>query len=594
MENIKELQVLPSWDLTKIYNGDKTQDLLQDKEKLTKLCNNFYNNYYNKIHNLTAEQLYNCIAEYEKISIISSKLSCYAYLRYSENVQDLNTVAFYQQITEFLNELNSKVIFFTLSLNKIDTKKLQEYYSQSENLLKYKPYITDLQVFKDFQLQEELEQLFIDKDLTSNNAFIRLYDEQIASLRFNINGEKCDITKALNFMMNPSAEIRKTAGKEITKVFNNNKSIFIFVINNIIKDKQTEDKWRKFKQPISSRNLENFVEDEIVENLILSTKNNYKNTSHKFYEIKAKMLGKNQLEWYDRMAPIFVDEESISWEKAKDIVINAYYGFNTQAGDIAKNFFDSNYIDAKIVSGKMQGAYCHPCVSTLHPYILMNYQGQVNDVMTLAHEVGHGIHQVLSSNQGNLMCDASLTLSETASVFGEMLTFKSLMNDNSLVVDQKKILLSSKIESMINTTVRQIAFCDFEIQLHNERKKGELTFEQISDIWLKIQKQSLGDFVNITKDYSVMWFYVSHFIHVPFYVYAYAFGDCLVNSLYSIYDSKQINNFEEKYLELLKAGGTKRHKELLQPFGLSLAEKNFWNNGLNLITDMIKQLEAMI
>jgi oligoendopeptidase F len=314
--------------------------------------------------------------------------------------------------------------------------------------------------------------------------------------------------------------------------------------------------------------------------------------SHRYYALKARWMGQDKLAHWDRNAPLPEEPQRlIGWAQAERMVLDAYGAFAPEMATIAQNFFDKSWIDAPVREGKSPGAFSHPTVPSVHPYILMNYQGKPRDVMTLAHELGHGVHQVLAAKQGPLMAPTPLTLAETASVFGEMLTFKTLLAQVENP-KQRKALLASKVEDMINTVVRQIAFYTFERDVHLARKEGELTSDRLGEIWLDVQRRSLGPAIDLRPGYETFWCYIPHFIHSPFYVYAYAFGECLVNSLYAVYENAN-EGFAEKYLDMLRAGGTKHHKELLAPFGLDATDPGFWAMGLKVIEDLIDELEAM-
>ncbi|MEQ1789453.1 MAG: M3 family oligoendopeptidase, partial [Rickettsiales bacterium] len=384
---------------------------------------------------------------------------------------------------------------------------------------------------------------------------------------------------------------RKKSALVVGEVFEKNAKLFTLITNTLAKDKEIEDKWRGFKKPISSRNLSNYIEDEVVDALLSSVRKSYPALSHRYYALKAKWFKKDKLDYWDRNAPLPTDSDRrYSWDEAKELILTAYGDFSPELTKVGKQFFDKPWIDAPVMAGKSSGAFAHPTVPSVHPYLLVNFQGKSRDVMTLAHELGHGVHQVLSAKQGALMCDTPLTLAETASVFGEQLTFREMVRREK---DKKirKLLIASKVEDMLNTVVRQVAFCEFERQIHDERKKGELTTEQICNIWMDVQAESLGSSIKIHGNYKYFWTYIPHFIHSPFYVYSYAFGDCLVNSLYSVYEKGKVKNFDKKYLEMLQAGGTLRHKELLAPFGLDATKPAFWQQGLDIISKMIDELE---
>ena len=374
--------------------------------------------------------------------------------------------------------------------------------------------------------------------------------------------------------------------------FKENERLFSLITNTLAKDKEISDRWRGFADIADARHLSNRVEPEVVDALVAAVREAYPRLSHRYYRLKAKWFGKKTLPHWDRNAPLpKVDMRPIPWRDAENTVLSAYGAFSPKMAGIADKFFKQNWIDAPIRPGKAPGAFSHPTVPSAHPYVLLNYQGRPRDVMTLAHELGHGVHQVLAAPNGALMAPTPLTLAETASVFGEMLTFQALL---ARTTDQRerKALLAGKVEDMINTVVRQIAFYTFERKIHTERKAGELTSEQIGKIWVEVQAESLGSAIELMPGYETYWMYIPHFVHSPFYVYAYAFGDCLVNSLYAVYQNAS-EGFAERYLAMLAAGGTKHHAELLAPFGLDARDPAFWQGGLSVIERLIGELEAM-
>jgi oligoendopeptidase F len=367
--------------------------------------------------------------------------------------------------------------------------------------------------------------------------------------------------------------------------------LFTLITNTLAKDKEIIDKWRRYPRPGSARNRANMVEDEVVEALVSAVRASFPRLSHRYYAMKAKWLGLEKLQHWDRNAPLPDQDDSlIPWPKAVSQVLDAYGAFSPRLAEIGREFFDKPWIDAALRPGKASGAFAHPTVPSAHPYLLVNYHGKARDVMTLAHELGHGVHQVLAAEQGYLMSSTPLTLAETASVFGEMMTFRAVL-DAEADPRKRRGLLAAKVEDMLNTVVRQIAFYRFETLLHDERAKGELSSERIGELWMQVQTESLGPAFDFSPEYNVYWSYIPHFIHTPFYVYAYAFGDCLVNALYGVYRDGGVKNFEAKYIEMLRAGGTLRHKELLAPFGLNAADPAFWTRGLDVIAGFIDEIE---
>ena len=582
----------PNWDLTDFYSSIKDEKIATDIQKIAKDCEIFVASFSDKINTLDAVQLANAIEKYENICEEIGKISSFSYLVYASDLSNQEHVAFHQNTNEILSESESKLIFFTLELNKINDEKLKTLLEEPK-LAKYQPFLRDTGIFKKHQLSQDLEKLSLEKNITGRNSFIRLFDETVSNLTFTYREKTLNSQEIFDLMSNQDEEIRKDASKAIGKTLEENSKLFAFITNILAKDKAVDDAWRSFDKPISSRNLCNFVEDEVVEVLVNKVKQNYSKISHRYYKIKAEILGKSKLNLWDRNAPLSQSENKpLPWNEAKDLILEAYEEFSPKMREIGQLFFDKNWIDAAVTNGKDSGAFSHPCVPSVHPYILMNYQGKVRDVMTLAHELGHGVHQYLAADKGYFMAGTPLTLAETASVFGEQLTFQKILK-NEKDTAKKKLIIAGKVEDMINTAVRQIAFLEFERMIHDERKNGEIPLTRICKIWMIVQKESLGPIFNFDEEYRFFWSYIPHFIHSPFYVYAYAFGDCLVNSLYGVYKSGKIDNFEEKYLEMLKSGGTKHHKELLAPFDLSISDPQFWQAGLDVIISYIDQLEAM-
>ncbi len=482
-------------------------------------------------------------------------------------------------------------MFFTLELNRIADAQL-EAAMREPALGHYRPWLEDVRRYKPYQLEDRVEQLFHEKSVTAYTAWNRLFDATIANLRFDVNGRALAIEPTLNLLADRSADKRKAAAQALAKTFQQNVAQFALITNTLAKDKEISDRWRGFADIADARHLDNRVEREVVDALVAAVRDAYPTLSHRYYALKAKWFGKKKLAHWDRNAPLpQTPMRAIGWGEARDTVLTAYGAFSPKMAAIAARFFEKRWIDAPVRPGKAPGAFSHPTVPSAHPYVLLNYQGKPRDVMTLAHELGHGVHQVLAAPNGALMAPTPLTLAETASVFGEMLTFKKLLaqtKDNN----QRKAMLAGKVEDMINTVVRQIAFYSFERAVHTERRSGELTAQRIGELWLKVQGESLGPAIELKPGYETFWAYIPHFIHSPFYVYAYAFGDCLVNSLYAVYEHATAG-FAERYLAMLAAGGTKHYAELLAPFGLDARDPAFWQGGLGVIARMIDELEAL-
>ncbi len=517
--------------------------------------------------------------------------SClYAQLLFSSDSSNSVYGQFYQTMTERTTEISSHLIFFTLEVNRLDDATLERELTADTGFARYRPWLRDLRVFRPHQLPDELEELLHDKDVTGQSAWSWLFDETVAGMRISVANEALTVNAALEKLSSPDRPTRKAAGEAIGAAFNEKVRLFSLITNTKAKDKEIIDRWRKYPRPGSYRNRSNMVEDEVVDALVSAVVDSYPRLSHRYYTMKAKWLGLPKLAHYDRNAPLPGDDDrKISWGEARERVLNAYGAFSPDLAMIGQQFFDKPWIDVPPREGKAGGAFSHPTVPSAHPYLLLNYHGRTRDVMTLAHELGHGVHQVLASGQGYLMASTPLTLAETASVFGEMLTFRALLD--AAGPEQRRLMLTSKVEDMLNTVVRQIAFYRFETKVHDERRNGELLPDRIGEIWREIQTESLGPAFDFSPEYNVFWAYVPHFVHSPFYVYAYAFGDCLVNALYSVFQSGH-PGFQAKYLDMLRAGGTRRHKELLAPFGLDASDPAFWTKGLDVISGFIDELEA--
>jgi len=587
---VAELGELPRWNLSDLYTGPECKELQSDIADARDRARSLSESHAGNIASLDGAVLGQLIADYETVQEILGRLTSYAYLRYCTNMEDPDTAQFFQNMSEAATEISSDLLFLTLELNRIDDDKLNSRLDAAP-LSYYRSWLRDVRAYRPHQLSDDLERLLHEKQVSGRSSWMRLFDETVAALRFPVLGDDLTSTEVLNLLSDPDEGRRRAAAKSFGKVFSQNIRTFSLITNTLAKDKETEDKWRKFDRPISERNLSNHVEDQVVDALVEAVKQSYPRLSHRYYDLKAHWLGGEKLNYWDRNAPLPEDDDrTIPWPEAVELVISAYHAFSPQLADVGRQFFDNAWIDAPAAPGKAPGAFAHPTVPSAHPYLLLNYQGKTRDVMTLAHELGHGVHQVLAAPQGALMADTPLTLAETASVFGEQLTFRALLQAERSP-SRRRVMLAGKVEDMLNTVVRQVAFCEFERQVHEQRRIGELTPERLGDIWLSTQSESLGPALHFDDEYRHFWAYIPHFIHSPFYVYAYAFGDCLVNALYAVYQDAG-DGFEEKYLAMLSAGGTLRHKELLAPFGLYAGKPDFWLRGLDIVSGFVDQLEA--
>ncbi|MBL8837968.1 MAG: M3 family oligoendopeptidase [Alphaproteobacteria bacterium] len=585
------LGALPRWNLADLYAGPEAPELGRDLDQAERDARAFRERFLGKLADLDGASLGRAVAEYEALEERLARAGSFAELTYAGDQSDPKVARFYQSVQERVNSISTHTLFFTLELNRLDDDDVARKLAAPE-LARYAPWLRDLRAFRPHQLADDMERLLHEKFVAGRAAWMRLFDETLAGLRFPIDGRSVTSAEALHLLSDRDPARRRAAAKSIGAVLAANVRLFALVTNTLAKDKEIDDKWRRYPRPISARNLSNRVEDEVVDALIKSVRDAYPDLSHRYYALKARWMGQDKLDHWDRNAPLpDADDRTIDWASAQDIVLSAYRRFSPAIGEIGERFFANAWIDAGVRAGKAPGAFAHPTVPSAHPYLLLNYQGKTRDVMTLAHELGHGVHQVLAGGQGHLLADTPLTLAETASVFGEMMTFQALLARES-DPKRRRALLAGKVEDMLNTVVRQIAFATFETRLHDERRSGELTPDRINEIWLDVQRESLGPAFRFDDEYKVYWTYIPHFVHSPFYVYAYAFGDCLVNSLYAAYRGAP-EGFAEKYVELLRAGGSKRYDELLRPFGLDARDKRFWQGGLALVREFVDELEAL-
>ena len=584
-------QQLPTWDLKDLYPGPNSAALKKDLAKAKKDSVAFHKKHFGKIGKLSGNALGAAVKSYEKIDEILSRIMSYAQLVHAADVADPEVGRFYQTTQEAVTDIAAHLVFFTLEINQLSDAALKKKL-KAPALAFYASWIRDVRVFRPHQLDEETERLLHDKHVVGRASWNRLFDETMARMRIDMDGKQRTTEEVLHSLSDTKGSLRKKAAKALGKTFGEHIQLFSLITNTLAKDKEIDDRWRNYARPQSSRNLANHVEDEVVDALSAAVRKSYPDLSHRYYKLKARWFGKHKLDYWDRNAPLpDVGGKEIPWDTAKSLVLDAYGQFSPDLAKIGKQFFDKPWIDAAPRPGKAGGAFAHPTVPSAHPYLLVNYMGRPRDVMTLARELGHGCHQVLAGPQGHLKCDTPLTLAETASVFGEMLTFRSLLADEKNPA-RRKAMLAGKVEDMLNTVVRQIAFYEFELRVHTERRRGELSADRICDIWMDIQAESLGPAIRFHDEYKNFWTYIPHFIHSPFYVYAYAFGDCLVNSLYAVYENAN-EGFAERYLDMMRAGGTMHHKELLSPFGLTASDPKFWSKGLGVVSGLIDELESI-
>ena len=585
---------LPEWDLTDLYPTPDGPEFQRDMAQLGEACNSFAARYEGKLAGLDAAALLDCVTAYEQIDILAGRIMSFAGLRYYQNTMDSERAKFMADAQDRVTTLTTPLVFFSLEFNRLEEDHLNRLLAENAALARYRPVFDRMRAMRPHQLSDEMEKFLHDASVVGASAWNKLFDETMAGLMFKVAGEEeeLNLESTLNLLTDTDRARREAAARALAEVFDRNIKLFARVHNTLAKEKEIEDRWRKMPTPQTARHLSNHVEPEVVEALRNAVVAAYPKLSHRYYRLKAKWMGLDKLQIWDRNAPLPIEApQTVDWDAARATVLDAYGAFDPAMADLARPFFDKGWIDAGVKPGKAPGAFAHPTVTTVHPYVMLNYLGKPRDVMTLAHELGHGVHQVLAAGQGELLSSTPLTLAETASVFGEMLTFRKLL-DQAKTPAERKTLLAGKVEDMINTVVRQIAFYDFECKLHAARREGELTPDDINALWMSVQAQSLGDAFEFMEGYETFWAYIPHFVHSPFYVYAYAFGDGLVNALYAAYE-EGLPDFQSKYFDMLRAGGSKHHKDLLAPFGLDASDPKFWDKGLSMISRMIDELEAI-
>jgi oligoendopeptidase F len=583
---------LPSWNLDDLYTGEQAPELIADLKWTDTETASFAADYEGKLGDLDASGMLECITRYERMQTVMGRIMSFAGLRYYQNTTDADRAVFMADMQAQITDTSGRLVFFSLEMNRLEDDHLAGLQTQNADLARYAPVLDRMRAMKPYQLSDELEKFLHDQSVVGTTAWNRLFDETMAGLTFVVDGEELNLESTLNCLSDTDRARRQAGAEALAVVFKDNITLFARITNTLAKEKEVEDRWRNLPTPQSGRHLSNHVEPEVVEALRNAVVAAYPKLSHRYYALKAKWMGLERMEMWDRNAPLpNDDDQAIQWDEARKMVLDAYGAFSPKMAELAEPFFDKGWIDAGVKPGKAPGAFAHPTVTDVHPYVMLNYLGKQRDVMTLAHELGHGVHQVLAAEQGEMLSSTPLTLAETASVFGEMLTFRKLL-DGTTDKAARKRLLAGKVEDMINTVVRQIAFYDFECKLHAARGDGELTPDEINEIWMSVQAESLGPVFDFMDGYETFWTYIPHFIHSPFYVYAYAFGDGLVNALYAVY-AEGDPDFEAKYFDMLSAGGSKHHSELLAPFGLDASDPKFWDKGLSLISSMIDELEAM-
>ena len=586
----------PTWDLTDLYDGIADGAIAADIAACRQEAEQLEAAWQGRLADADGAALAGLIADYERILEMLGKAQSHAQLLFAASTTDSQIARHHQSIREASADIGARLLFIELELAALDDAHVTQLLD-TPALAVWQPWLRRVRAWAPHQLAPDMERMLAERAPSGRGAWVRLFDETAAALRFPFGG--ADVTEAeiLNALSSPNGDERRAAGESLSTTLKDNERLLSLVLNTIAKDKEVEDRWRGFARPVDSRNLDNDVDDDTVDALVGAVDSRNADLAHRYYRLKAGWMGGETINWWDRNAPLpGGDDRQFSWDEARQLVLDSFAGFDQQMAEQAEPFFSRNWIDAEPRAGKSSGAFSHPVTPSAHPYILMNFSGKSRDVMTLAHEMGHGIHQRLAADRGYLMSDTPLTLAETASVFAEMLAFRRLVDSADDPAIRRR-LLAGKVEDMLNTVVRQIAFHNFETRFHDARRNAELTAEEISDIWMETQRAALGPSVVTGDDYRPIWGYIPHFVHTPFYVYAYAFGDCLVNALWQSYQLAQAGgqaaDFVTGYRNLLQAGGTERYDVALQRFDLDPRDPAFWSLGLDMISAMIDELEGL-
>ncbi|UCF97791.1 MAG: M3 family oligoendopeptidase [Spirochaetaceae bacterium] len=578
------------WDLSDLYSGGDDPQIEKDLSESQQRAQSFASSYRGRIGEMDAAALARLLGEYEEILELSGKAGTFTYLNWSTNTEDPARGALLQRLQEHSSQLQQQLLFFELEWAHVEDKRAQELMAD-EALAHYSFWLTLARRYRPHLRSEAEEKILAEKSVTGRSAWIRFFDEVHGGARYTLDNQQLPQQSVLTKLYDPDRVQRKRAAEAFTTGLQNMRRVNTYVFNNLLADKASDDRLRSYPSWISSRNLANQIDDATVEALVKAVTDRYGIVA-RYYTLKKKLLGLDELLDYDRYAPLPSANRRYPWQEAMQTVLDSYAGFHQEMGRIAESFFSNNWIDAAVQPGKRGGAYSHGAVPSVHPYIFMNFEGTPRDVMTLAHEMGHGVHQYLSRDQGILLSDTPLTTAETASVFGEMLVFQKLIAEEK----DPRIRLSmlvQKIEDTFATVFRQTAMNRFEEAIHTARRSdGELTAERFSELWMKTQNKMFEESVTLTDNYGIWWSYIPHFIHSPGYVYAYAFGELLVLALYSRYQDSP-EGFPAAYRDLLAAGGSNWPEELVRPLGVDLKDPKFWDKGLSMIEGFVEQAEAM-
>ena len=584
------------WDLSDLYGSIDDPRIERDLKRALADARRFEKRYRGRINvrSLKPATLRLALEELESLQERLGRVSSYAHLLFAADTSDPRRGAFLQSVQERLTEVRRHLIFFELELIAMDDGTAQRVLA-SPRLARYRHFVERERKFRPHILSEPEEKVLEEKKNTGARAFRRLFDEVMNNLEFSlyVDGRPKRLTESevLALLYDPDRRLRKAAARALTKGLRSQQRVLTFIFNTLVHDHYIDDRLRSYPDPMASRNLSNEIDAATVEALLATTERNY-TLVERYYRVKRRLLGLRRFYDYDRYAPLYADTSSVGFDEAKRTVLAAFEEFSPRMAEVAGLFFDKRWIDAELRRGKRSGAFSHSTVPSVHPYVFLNYTGRLRDVMTLAHELGHGVHQYLARDRGYFLCHTPLTMAETASVFAEMLVFHKLM-ETRRSPRERLALLCGKIEDIFATVFRQAVLTRFEQRLHGLRRgRGELTAEEISDIWMDANAAMFGDSVTLTDDYSLWWMYIPHFIHSPFYCYAYCFGELLVMALYSSYLSEG-ERFVPRYLELLAAGGSASPRSLLAAVGVDVDDPLFWQKGLDLVADMVVEAERL-
>ena len=584
------------WNLEDLYSGISDERIKRDLRRISARADKIEKKYRGRINSpsLKPEELARAVKELERLSEGIGKILSFSSLLFAADTSDPTTGAFHSEMQQRATEIQKKLVFFDVEWVSVPNKRAEKLLCHP-GLSRYRHFLEQERKYKDHILSEAEEKILYEKSNTGRKAFSRLFDEVVNNIEFHVRisnkTEKLSQSRTLALLYDSDRKKRKAAWSGLTRGLKKNSHVLTYIFNTLVNDHSIDDRIRNYEDPMSSRHLSNEISSDAVNALLESCERNF-GFVNRYYRIKKALLGYRKFYDYDRYAPIVSGEKEVSWESAKDIVLSSFGEFSSEMNRVASLFFDEKWIDAELRDGKRGGAFSHGTVPSVHPYVFMNYTGKPRDVMVLAHELGHGVHQYLSRRQGYFQAHTPLTTAETASVFAEMLVFHRL-KDAETKREARMVLVAEKLEDIMATVFRQAVLTRFEQSLHQERRnKGELQTERINELWIDANQDMFGDSVVLTENYSWWWLYIPHFIHSPFYCYAYSFGELLTLALYGMF-LDQGRSFVPSYMKLLRSGGSASPTELLRDVGVDINDPNFWQSGLDVIKAMVDEVEEL-